>query len=134
MWQCPDCSRIFKSIHQSHTCSSVAEGELFLGKPDELVLAYAAILEGIEHLEPCTIGTAKNTIVLTSNKAWLIIRPMKTQLDIKFYLPEELDSPFIHKITPWNNKFAHHIRVSYPEELAAEIFEMLERGHAFSLR
>ncbi len=109
-------------------------GELFVGKPDELVLAFNAILEGTTHWEPNTIGASINTIVFTSRKAWLIIRPMTKELDVKFYDHEKLESEALKKVSAFGKKYAHHIRLKSAEEVDAEVFRLLKIGHEYSLQ
>lgn len=133
MWRCKKCERVFKVKNQSHTCTNIDMGELFLGKPDALVLALDKLLIETSNWMPNEVGVAKNTIVFTSKKAWLIVRPMKNVLDIKFYYSEELESDIIHKRSPWSNKFAHHIRVENATQLNQEVFELLRKGFDYSL-
>lgn len=133
MWTCPKCSRNFKTTNQSHTCSNIEIGELFMNKPDGLVLAFDKLLTLTADLYPNTIGTAKNSVVFTSKKAWLIVKPMKTQLDIKFYYFEQLDSELIHKITPFGKKFGHHLRVQDESEITERVWELILRGYKYSL-
>ncbi len=66
-------------------------GELFLGKPDELVLALDKLLVLTADWQPNEVGVAKNAIVSTSKKAWLIVKPMSKKLDIKFYHTYEIE-------------------------------------------
>ncbi|MDX1349192.1 MAG: DUF5655 domain-containing protein [Putridiphycobacter sp.] len=134
MWTCSKCNRRFKSTNQSHMCSTADMGEMFIGKPDEQVIIFEIILEFTNGLEPNSIGPAKNAIVFTSEKAWLIVRPMKTVLDIKFYHPEIIDSERFHSIKPWGNKFAHHIRLTSEKEIDNEFFELLTLAHQHSLK
>jgi hypothetical protein len=35
-----------------------------------------------------SVGASKNAIIFTNRKVWLIIRPMKEKLDVKFYYDE----------------------------------------------
>ncbi len=134
MWECPNCNRNFKSTNQSHTCSNIDIGELFVGKPDELVIIYQMLLDFTQELTPNSVGPAKNTVVFTSEKAWLIVKPMKKLLDIKFYYNEMIDSDRFHSIKQWGNKFAHHIRLSSADEIDNEFFELLALAHQFSLQ
>jgi hypothetical protein len=133
MWNCPNCNRVFKTTNQSHTCTDKDVGELFLDRPDELVLAYADLIDVISKWQPFSQGTAKHTIVVTSKKAWLIIRPMKKELDLKFYYGEPISSPRIKKISPFGKKFGHHIRIQQSEQLDAVVFDLLKKGFQFSL-
>ncbi|MEM6800144.1 MAG: DUF5655 domain-containing protein [Bacteroidota bacterium] len=115
-------------------CIQKDVGELFVGKPDELVLAYDDIIQVISQWEPHSLGASINTIVITSQKAWLIIKPMKKELDLKFYHDEALGSKKLKKVQAWGKKFAHHIRIKGPEELDEEVLELLRMGFEYSLR
>lgn len=74
-------------------------GELFLGKPDDLVLAYDAILQATETWTPNTQGASVHSIIFTSQKAWLIVKPMKKELDVKFYYGTTIESNLIKKVS-----------------------------------
>lgn len=135
MWTCPKCNRNFKSNNQSHSCTNIDMGVLFMGKPDELVLTFDAILQHTATWTPNSVGTATNSIVFTSKKAWLIVKPMSKVLDLKFYYAEQLEGETLHKVKPWGKKFAHHIRVKQQWELEEnkEIFRLLRLGFEYSL-
>lgn len=109
-------------------------GELFIGKPDELVLAFDDILMGVAAWEPSSVGTAKHAIVFTSKKAWLIIKPMTKELDVKFYNDTPLESRKLKKVTASMGKYAHHIRLRSPEQLDEEVFRLLRIGFEYSLK
>lgn len=134
MWTCPNCNRNFKNTNQSHMCVDIDVGELFIGKPDDLVLAYDKLTSVLEKWEPNTVGASVNTVVFTSEKAWLIVRPMKKVLDVKFYSDEIIESDLIHRTSMMGKKYAHHIRISHEDDLTPEFYELLRVGHKFSLR
>jgi hypothetical protein len=115
-------------------CSDVEIGELFMDKPDELVLAYDDIVQAVADWQPNSIGASLHSVVMSSQKAWLIIKPMKKELDLKFYYDEQLDSYRLKGVYRSGKKFAHHIRVSDPEELDAEVFRLLRMGFEYSLK
>ena len=134
MWTCPKCERQFKTTNQSHTCSKVSIDALFEGRPDELVLAFDRLLALVVDWEPISIGTAKHTIVLTNRKAWLIVKPMRQELDLKFYYPEALESELFRRVArAYNHKFAHHLRIRHPEEINEEMLALLRKGYDFAL-
>ena len=128
MWRCPDCERLFEKGGQSHTCTRIELGELFERKPDNMVLAFDAILQAIVPWEPNEVSVARHSIVCTSRRAWCIIKPMARQLDVKVYLSTELPSPLIRRITPYGKRYGHHIRISEPEEVTEEVIKLLRRG------
>ncbi len=134
MWTCSVCHRKFKYENMSHMCSSKDIGELFIGKPDELVLLFDALVEGTSSWDPNTYGASENTVVFTSKKAWLIIKPMTKVIDVKFYHDTRLESERLHKVTAFGKKFAYHIRLSSLEQLDEEVFNLLKEGYSFSLK
>lgn len=133
MWICPKCERQFKTANQSHTCSETTLDDLFAKSSDELILAFDRILSEVISWEPCSVGAAKKAVVFTSQKAWLILRPMTKVLDLKFYYNEPLEGDIFHKIAPWGNKYAHHLRIQSEVEITDEILDLLRKGHKYSL-
>ncbi len=134
MWICPNCNRNFYTTNQSHTCSQTQVGELFKNKSDELVLAFDRILKITEDWKPNTFGAAKHSIVFHSKRAWLIIKPMKSELDLKFYLDRTLDSDVLKKVTDFYGNYAHHIRVKNEYDINNEVIELLRTGFDYSMR
>lgn len=133
MWTCPTCERNFKSANQWHSCTQKDIGELFLDKPDELVLAFDTLVQQTASWGPMSIGAAKYSIVFASPKAWLIVKPMRRELDVKFYAEEVIPSERIRKTTAYGNKYAHHIRLRSEEEVDDEVLDLLKSGYRFSL-
>ena len=109
MWTCPVCNRKFKTTNQSHMCTTKDIGELFLDKPDELVLAFDRIMSEVMQWEPNYMGPSTKAVVFTNKKAWLIIRPMRKELDVKFYYHEELESRWVkrHSKYSWRFRSSH---------------------------
>lgn len=110
-------------------CSTKTIDDIFEGKPENLIMAFDHVLVGVIDWEPCTVGASTNTIVFTKEKAWLIIRPMSKQIDIKFYHPSKIDHPLVHKTTHYGNKFAHHIRIKDESEVTMELLNLLRKGY-----
>ena len=133
MWTCPRCERKFKTTNQSHSCEKKDIGELFLGKPDELVLAFDTIMTQVMEWQPNSVGAAKYAVVFTNKKAWLIIKPMTKELDVKFYYSERLESDALKKVAPFGKKFAHHIRVRSEFEVDDEVMRLLRMGFDYAM-
>lgn len=133
MWTCPECNRIFKTTNQSHVCVNIDIGELFLDKPDELVLAYNTLCQMVMLWRPNSVGATTKAIVFTSKRAWLIVRPMKQELDLKFYYAEPIPSDLIKRRGMMGKKHAHHLRVKHENEINGELLQLLKMGHEFSL-
>lgn len=131
MWTCSKCERNFKSVNQSHMCSTNTIDDIFEGVAENLVLAFDQVLINVIDWEPCSVGASTKSIVFTKEKAWLIVKPMAKQLDIKFYHSEKIEHPLIKKTTQYNNTFAHHIRISDESQVTTEMLALLRKGYDF---
>ncbi len=109
-------------------------GELFQDKPDELVLAYDAILQATENWSPNTQGASVHSIIFTSAKAWLIVKPMKKELDVKFYYGEPISSDLIKKVSKMGKKYGHHLRIANEWEVSQPVIDLLKLGYDFSIQ
>ncbi len=134
MWTCPSCERLFKTQNQSHSCVEQDLGILFENRSDNLVIAFDSLMTSVLNWEPNSIGASKNTIVFTNKKAWLIVRPMTKELDVKFYYDESLDGDVFKKITFYGGKYAHHIRIKDELEITSEVLDFLKIGFDFAMR
>jgi len=133
MWTCTKCNRVFKSKNQYHICVIKDVGELFIGKPDEMVLAWDSLTQMVMEWQPNVYSASTKSIVYTSKKAWLIIKPMKSMLDIKFYYDDKIESNMIARHAKFGNKIAHHIRIKEESEVTQELLELLKQGYDYSL-
>jgi len=129
MWTCPKCDRNFKGTNQSHMCTSKTIDDIFEGKPIDLALAFDELLINVIDWEPCSVGNSVKAIIFAKEKAWLIVKPMSKQLDIKFYLTETLQHPLVVKNSTFGNKTAHHIRIKSAEEVTPELIALLRIGY-----
>lgn len=129
MWTYPNCERNFKTRNQSHSCGTKTIDDLFAGKPDHLILAFDALLINVIDWEPCSVGVATHAIVFTKEKAWLIVKPMQKELDLKFYYPERIQHHLLKKVQLTFGKYAHHIRISDESEVTTELLKLLRKGY-----
>ena len=134
MWQCDQCGRLFKTTNQSHICVVKDVGELFVDRPDELVLAWDALTQQVMEWQPHVYSASTKSIVYTSKKAWLIVKPMKYELDVKFYHDQKIESDRIKKHTDYGNKFAHHLRVKNEYQVDRELIDLLKEGYDYSVQ
>ena len=131
MWTCPKCERNFKSVNQSHMCSTNTIDDIFEGVSENLVMAFDQILINVIDWEPCSVGASTKSIVFTKEKAWLIVKPMSKQLDVKFYYSEKIEHPLVKKTTHYHNIVAHHIRISDESEVTPDMLALLRKGYDF---
>lgn len=132
MQTCPKCERELRNPNQWHNCVKVNIGDLFKNKAEELEFIFDTLLAEIIDWENITVSATKNCIVFVHHKTFLIVRPMKTQLDIKFYSEKEQNDFPIIKSLIWNSKYENHIRISTLDELTTEIYSFIKKSYQIS--
>ena len=135
MWTCPKCQREFLKDKQRHYCSAHTIDDIFAGRAENVVLAFDALLLAVGLWEPQTIGAGKSAVIFNNTKAWLVVRPMKSVLDVCFFYGEILQSPVLHSARKdsMGNKFAHHVRLSGPDDVTPEVVDLLKVGFEYML-
>jgi hypothetical protein len=128
-WTCPKCERELKNPNQWHNCVKVSIDSLFEGKAAELVFVFDALLSEIIDWEDVAVSATQNCIVFVHNQTFLIIRPMKKQLDLKFYSEKEQEEFPIIKSIFYSGKYENHIRVSTLDDLNQTIFAYIKQSY-----
>jgi len=129
MWTCPKCERDLKNPNQWHNCVKVSIDSLFEGKSEELVLIFDMLLSEIIDWEDVAVSATQNCIVFVHNQTFLIVKPMKKQLDLKFYSQtEQIEFPIIKSVF-YSGKYENHVRVSFLSELDQVVFNHLKESY-----
>lgn len=129
---CPKCERALRNPNQWHNCVKVNIGDLFKNKDEELEFVFDKLLAKIIDWQQVAVSATKNCIVFVHTKTFLIVRPMKTQLDLKFYSENEHTEFPIIKSVLWNSKFENHIRIARAEELTASVYSLIKKSYEIS--
>ena len=127
-WICPKCERELKSLNQIHYCAKISIDSLFEGKDKELVLVFDKILAEVAGWDTVLVSTTPHCIVFVRRYTFLVIRPMKKYLDVKFYSETMLHGNLIFKSTGNEGKFENHIRVTASDELTPQLFGYLYKS------
>lgn len=129
MWTCPKCDREIVHANKCHYCEKVSLDSLFEGKKEELSLVFDRILSHVITWDNVGVSTTKNCIVFVHHQTFLIIKPMKSMLNLKFYSTGEKDWFPIIKSTPVTGKFENSIRISEVRELSPEIIDHIKDSY-----
>ena len=132
MHYCPKCHRPLARPNAWHYCAEVDMDELFEGKAPELVLIFDRLLEQIVQWDEVGVSASKNCIIFIHKQTFLVIRPMKTQLDLKFFLQEHSLAHPISKCVAERQRFATHIRLKREEEVTAAVFKLIKQSYRFN--
>jgi membrane protease subunit (stomatin/prohibitin family) len=129
MWTCPKCERELKNPNQWHNCVKVSIDSLFEGKAEELVFVFDKLLSEIIDWKNVAVSATQNCIVFVHNQTFLIIRPMKKELDLKFYSATQQEEEPIIKSVSYSGKFENHIRVSKLEDLTQSVYTYIKQSY-----
>ena len=129
MWTCPKCERELKNPNQWHNCVKVSIDSLFEGKAEELTFVFDKLLSEIIDWDNVVVSATKNCIVFVHNQTFLIVRPMKKELDLKFYTEQEQEEEPIIKSIFYSGKYENHIRVSNLEQLTPIIYNYIKQSY-----
>jgi len=128
-WTCPNCDRELPWKDYRHYCQRVDLDSLFVGRSAELVLAFDKILAEVADWPDVLIGVTPNCIVFTRRVGFLIIRPMKKELDIKFYSAVAHPEKPVVKCAAVGKKFENHIRIGHADQVPSGLFMYIRESY-----
>ncbi len=129
---CPKCNRALINLNSYHYCKEVAIDDLFVKKPDEIVLIFDRLLEYVASLENIEMSATKNCIVFVRNKTFLVAKPMTKFLEIKFYANEPIDDDELYKCHLWNSKYEGIIRLKNENEFNSKYYKYFKNSYLIS--
>jgi hypothetical protein len=128
-WKCPKCERTIKHANQVHCCINQNVDTLFENKPQELVYAFDKILSYVFDIDEVEVSATKNCIIFFKTQTFLVIKPMRKELNIKFYLEEPNTKYPFFKVAKYGKQFEHHIRLSAIEEVDEILFDFIKQSY-----
>lgn len=128
-WTCPKCERELPWSEYRHYCQRVSLDTLFEGRSEELILVFDKILAEVSDWPKVLVSTTPNCIVFYRRAAFLIIRPMKKWLDLKFYTKTALKDKLVIRSKASGNKFENHVRLNNLDELLPKVFVLIREAY-----
>lgn len=114
---CPKCSRPLRSVKQYHYCAQTNIVDLFAGKDPSLYPLYRKLEAAVKGWTGTVFSASKTCIVFAVARTFLVVKPMKTALDIKFVLPEAREGFPIYKTFLYGKRHEHHVRLYDEDDL-----------------
>jgi hypothetical protein len=128
-WTCPKCERELTKPNQWHYCAKVSLDDLLKGQSEELVLVVDKLLAEITDWPDVAVSCSPNCIVFAHKQTFFVIRPMKGQLDIKFYSEKIPEETFIKKSTLHAGRYANNVRITSLSQLTPRVFTLVRSSY-----
>lgn len=129
---CPKCNRPLSSANAWHYCEEVDIDSLFLDKPDAVVLCFDTIFQVVTEWEDVDYSATKNCIVFLHKKTFLVIKPMKKWLEVKFFSEEILDEDRLFKQYQRGKKYECVFRLEFEEQIDPMYFQLFRKSWEIS--
>lgn len=133
-WRCPDCGRRFTQRTREHSCDVRTVASHLERASTEAREVYGAIRAALDACGPYEVVAVKTMVLFrgTTNFGGVVFR--RAHVDLGFFLGEPLAHPRVarsERLSP--SKSAHHVLLSSPDEVDAEVVGWLRRAYAVGL-
>ena len=128
-YTCPRCNRVLRKANAVHYCQKVEIDDLFIDKTDEIVLAFDKIYQQYLDREDVDISATKNCVVFLRNKTFLVIKPMKKWLEVKFFSDGVIEDDSLHKSFQHGKNYNCIVRFESEHEINQRYFEYFDASY-----
>ena len=129
MWVCPTYERTIRSASQWHNCVKIDMDSLFEGKHESVMHLFDKLLLTVTEWEDVSVSATQNCFVFVHRQTFLVVRPLKKHLNLKFYSQHEASGHFVTRSVPYAGKFEHHAVINSPEQLSPELFRSIHESY-----
>ena len=102
---------------------------LFVGKSNELIYVFDYLLAQIVDWKDIAVSTTPNCIVFVHRQTFLVVRPMKKELEVKFYSEFYSEILPIKKSIAYAGKYVNYVRLSSLEEVTLQVIELIRKSY-----
>ena len=128
-WTCPACNRTLSRPNAWHQCVQKPLEAVFDRKEPHVYTLFMQVHATLTTWKLVNASATQNCIVYVAQSTFLIIRPMKTALDLKFYLGETIDAFPVYKTEVWGKRVGHFIRLFDDGDLDNAVWSLLKQSY-----
>lgn len=133
LWTCPRCHRVFRQIHQRHSCGTGSREALLEGKAESLVRLYVTLEKTLTSWKGVEIVMRGRYALFRTTRIFADLVFMKDALRIAIVLDGQVTDPMFFKVgTMTSHRVIHVAKVRTAAELK-DVKPYLKRAHRFAL-
>jgi len=129
---CPKCKRPLSRANAWHYCQEVAIDSLFLNKSDAVVLAFDTIFREVSEWDDTAYSATKNCIVFIRHKTFLVLKPMKNWLEVKFFSDTVIEEDRLYKQQQRGKRYEGIFRFEFEEQIDPKFFQLFRTSFDIS--
>ena len=128
-WTCPKCTRTISRPNAWHQCVNRPLESVFKNKQPIVYSLFKQLNQQIKKWKGVKASATQNCIVYVAETTFLIIRPMKSALDLKLYLSQPVEEFPVYKVDAWGGRFVHGIRLFDNGDLDDAVLKLLKQSY-----
>ena len=90
---------------------------------------FKLVHQSIKKWKGVKASATQNCIVYVAETTFLVARPMKSALDLKFYLTQPTDEFPVYKVDAWAGRFVHGIRLFEISDVDEVVLKLLKQSY-----
>lgn len=128
-WTCPKCDRTLSRPNAWHQCMRKPLKDVFVRKEPHVYQLFLGLQKKISKWKNVKASATENCVVYVAESSFLIVRPMKAALELKFFLYENLEEFPVYKTEPWGKRIVHYIRLFDQGDLDEVVWKLLRLAY-----
>ncbi|HZI01749.1 MAG TPA: DUF5655 domain-containing protein [Flavisolibacter sp.] len=128
-WTCSKCDRTLSRPNAWHQCIRKSIETLFERKDPVVYQLYTQVQKGIKGWKNVKWSATQNCIVYINESTFLIIKPMRTCLELKFSLSESVEAFPVYKAQQWGKRVWHLVRLYENGDVDEAVWKLLKRSY-----
>lgn len=130
MWTCSNCDRVFQKTNQPHSCKRISVESHFKNKETARKIFDFLYKQIEENIGKCKIISLPCCIHLFGTYDFLAVLPKKDDIEIRFALDRELNTPRLKVSVPVSSKvFKNCFKIISEKEIDEEFIEWLKASY-----
>lgn len=129
-WTCPKRTRTISRPNAWHQCVNRPLEAVFKNKQPIVSVLFKLVNQPMKKRKGVQASATQNCIVYVAETTFLIVRPMKSALDLKFYLSQPTEEFPVYKVEAWGGRFVHGIRLFEESDVDSAVLKLLKQSHS----